>query len=115
LYENSGGQQDEHGPMAQCVPFVVAELGTDADPCMLHRYAALAEKERRLISERAQPSPLGKRKAPSWGTGGTPRWPQQWDAMFSGPKPIDLPVTCCQLWRRSAAQVSPPSPALPTP
>ncbi len=34
------------------MPFVVAELGVDADPFMLHLYAALAEKERRLISQR---------------------------------------------------------------
>jgi DNA invertase Pin-like site-specific DNA recombinase len=40
------------GLMAQRVPFIVAELGRDADPFMLHLYAALAEKERRLISER---------------------------------------------------------------
>lgn len=32
--------------MAQRVPFIVAELGVDADPFMLHLYAALAEKER---------------------------------------------------------------------
>jgi len=38
--------------MAQRVPFIVAELGVDADPFMLHLYAALAEKERRLISQR---------------------------------------------------------------
>jgi DNA invertase Pin-like site-specific DNA recombinase len=38
------------GLMAQRVPFIVAELGRDA--FMLHLYAALAEKERRLISER---------------------------------------------------------------
>ena len=37
------------GPMAQRVPFIVAKLGADADPFMLHLYAALAEKERRLI------------------------------------------------------------------
>ena len=37
------------GLMAQRVPFIVAELGRDADPFMLHLYAALAEKERRLI------------------------------------------------------------------
>ena len=36
------------GLMAQRVPFIVAELGPDADPFMLHLYAALAEKERRL-------------------------------------------------------------------
>jgi DNA invertase Pin-like site-specific DNA recombinase len=32
------------GLMAQRVPFIVAELGRDADPFMLHLYAALAEK-----------------------------------------------------------------------
>ena len=42
------------GLMAQRVPFIVAELGADADPFMLHLYAALAEKERRLISERTR-------------------------------------------------------------
>jgi DNA invertase Pin-like site-specific DNA recombinase len=36
------------------VPFMVAELGADADPFMLHLYAALAEKERRLIAERTR-------------------------------------------------------------
>ena len=35
-------------------PFLVAELGTDADPFMLHLYAALAEKERSLISQRTR-------------------------------------------------------------
>jgi len=40
------------GLMSQRVPFIVAELGPDADPFMLHIYAALAEKERRLISAR---------------------------------------------------------------
>jgi DNA invertase Pin-like site-specific DNA recombinase len=42
------------GLMAQRVSFIVAELGRDADPFMLHLYAALAEKERRLISERTK-------------------------------------------------------------
>lgn len=42
------------GLMAQKVPFVVAELGADADPFMLHLYAALAEKERNLISVRTR-------------------------------------------------------------
>ena len=42
------------GLMAQRVPFLVAELGADADPFMLHLYAALAEKERRLIAERTK-------------------------------------------------------------
>jgi DNA invertase Pin-like site-specific DNA recombinase len=42
------------GLMAQHVPFIVAELGTDADPFMLHLYAALAEKERALIAQRTR-------------------------------------------------------------
>jgi DNA invertase Pin-like site-specific DNA recombinase len=48
--------------MAQRVPFIVAELGRDADPFMLHLYAAVAEKERRLISERTKAA-LAIRKA----------------------------------------------------
>lgn len=42
------------GLMAQRVPFIVAELGIDADPFMLHLYAAFAEKERALISQRTK-------------------------------------------------------------
>lgn len=42
------------GLMAKRVPFLVAELGADTDPFLLHLYAALAEKERRLISERTR-------------------------------------------------------------
>jgi DNA invertase Pin-like site-specific DNA recombinase len=49
------------GLMAQHVPFIVAELGRDADPFMLHLYAALAEKERRLISERTKAALAAKR------------------------------------------------------
>jgi DNA invertase Pin-like site-specific DNA recombinase len=40
--------------MQHKTPFIVAELGADTDPFMLHIYAALAEKERRLISERTK-------------------------------------------------------------
>jgi DNA invertase Pin-like site-specific DNA recombinase len=42
------------GLMAQRVPFIVAELGADADPFMLHIYAALAQKERAMISDRTR-------------------------------------------------------------
>lgn len=42
------------GLMAQRVPFVVAEMGADADPFLLHIYAALAEKERAMIAERTK-------------------------------------------------------------
>jgi DNA invertase Pin-like site-specific DNA recombinase len=42
------------GLMARRVPFIVTELGADVDPFVLHLYASLAEKERRLISERTK-------------------------------------------------------------
>jgi DNA invertase Pin-like site-specific DNA recombinase len=42
------------GLMAHKVPFLVAELGPDVDPFVLHLFAALAEKERALISTRTK-------------------------------------------------------------
>jgi DNA invertase Pin-like site-specific DNA recombinase len=57
------------GLMAQKVPFVVAELGADADPFMLHLYAALAEKERALISIRTKAAMRRQRPAAcGWAT-----------------------------------------------
>jgi DNA invertase Pin-like site-specific DNA recombinase len=50
------------GLMAHRVPFVVTELGPDVDPFVLHLYAALAEKERALISGRTK-SALAAAKA----------------------------------------------------
>jgi DNA invertase Pin-like site-specific DNA recombinase len=40
--------------MAHRVPFVVVELGADADSFTLHLYAALAEKERAMIADRTK-------------------------------------------------------------
>jgi DNA invertase Pin-like site-specific DNA recombinase len=42
------------GLMVHKVPFLVAELGPDVDPFVLHLFAALAEKERALISTRTR-------------------------------------------------------------
>jgi DNA invertase Pin-like site-specific DNA recombinase len=42
------------GLMAHKVPFVVAELGADVDPFILHLFAALAQKERAMISSRTK-------------------------------------------------------------
>jgi DNA invertase Pin-like site-specific DNA recombinase len=50
------------GLMAHRVPFIVTELGAECDPFMLHIYAALAEKERALISERTRAA-LARKKA----------------------------------------------------
>src|SRR4030088_65362 len=59
------------GLMAQRVPFIVADLGRDADPFMLHLYAALAEKERRLIADRTTAAVQAKRA--SGGKVGNPK------------------------------------------
>jgi DNA invertase Pin-like site-specific DNA recombinase len=48
--------------MRHRVPFIVAELGTDVDPFMLHIYAAVAQKERMLIAERTKAA-LARAKA----------------------------------------------------
>jgi DNA invertase Pin-like site-specific DNA recombinase len=42
------------GLMAQKVPFIVSALGKDVDPFVLHIYAALAEQERKMISQRTK-------------------------------------------------------------
>ena len=42
------------GLMAQRVPFIVAALGRNVDPFMLHIYAAMAQQERAMISRRTK-------------------------------------------------------------
>lgn len=42
------------GLMSHKVPFVTVELGADTDPFLLHLFAALAERERRVIGERTR-------------------------------------------------------------
>lgn len=51
------------GLMARGVPFIVAELGADTDPFVLHLFAALAEKERALISSRTRAALQAKKAA----------------------------------------------------
>ena len=55
--------------MAQKTPFLVAELGPDVEPFLLHLYAALAEKERALISQRTRAAlAAAKARASRWAT-----------------------------------------------
>ena len=63
------------GLMAQRVPFIVSELGVDADPFLLHLYAALAQKERALISTRTKAA-LAAKKAQGWVLGNPRNLPE---------------------------------------
>jgi DNA invertase Pin-like site-specific DNA recombinase len=70
--------------MAHKVPFIVAELGADANPFTLHIYAALAENERALI---CRPDP---RRSGSEGAGhrsGKPHQPPGCTGKRRGDKP----------------------------
>jgi DNA invertase Pin-like site-specific DNA recombinase len=49
------------GLMVHRVPFIVTELGSDVDPFMLHIYAAVAQKERALISSRTKEALAAKK------------------------------------------------------
>jgi DNA invertase Pin-like site-specific DNA recombinase len=42
------------GLMVHKAPFVTVELGAETDPFLLHLFAALAERERRIIGERTR-------------------------------------------------------------
>jgi DNA invertase Pin-like site-specific DNA recombinase len=62
------------GLMAHRIAFLVAELGPDVDPFILHLYAALSEKERAMISVRTKHA-LAAAKARGVRLGG-PKLPQ---------------------------------------
>lgn len=49
------------GLMVHGVPFIVAELGRETEPFLLHLFAALAEKERALISQRTKAALAAKK------------------------------------------------------
>ena len=57
------------GLMSHKTPFIVAELGADVDPFVLHLFAAMAEKERSLISQRTKAA-LAAKKAQGKKLGG---------------------------------------------
>jgi DNA invertase Pin-like site-specific DNA recombinase len=67
------------GLMANRVEFIVTELGRQADPFVLHLYAALAEKERQLISSRTKAGLAAARdnRGKKLGTAGRAATPEQ--------------------------------------
>ena len=67
------------GLMVEKVPFVVAALGSNVDPFMLHIYAAIAEQERDQIAARTKAA-LAAKKAAGVKLGG----PKQQEAAEAG-------------------------------
>lgn len=66
------------GLMVQRVEFIVCELGKQADPFVLHLFAALAEKERQLISNRTKAGlEAARKKGRKLGTAGRTASQQQ--------------------------------------
>jgi DNA invertase Pin-like site-specific DNA recombinase len=49
------------GLLARGVPFIVAELGADVAPFVLHLYAALGEKKRKMIGQRTNAALTAKK------------------------------------------------------
>jgi DNA invertase Pin-like site-specific DNA recombinase len=66
------------GLMVQQVEFIVTELGRQTDPFVLHLFAALAEKERQLISSRTRAGlQAAKAKGKALGTANRKASPEQ--------------------------------------
>jgi hypothetical protein len=84
------------GLMAQRVPFVVVELGTDVDPFILHLFAALAEKERSMIATRTKAA-LAVAKARGVVLGG-PRLAEARELALPQTKP--WPISTRRTWRQ---------------
>lgn len=79
------------GLMVHRVPFVVTELGVDVDPFVLHLFAALAQKERALISQRTKAGlAAAKRRGVKLGgwTAGSERSAKQAAGLAARMKPV---------------------------
>jgi DNA invertase Pin-like site-specific DNA recombinase len=79
------------GLMVHRVPFVVTELGADVDPFVLHLFAALAQKERALISQRTKAGLAAAKargqKLGGW-TAGSERSQAEADALAERMRPV---------------------------
>ena len=91
------------GLMAQRVPFIVAELGRDADPFMLHLYAALAERSGASSLNGPRLHWLPERPTAEFSaTPATSPKQASSGAMFREPLPMNLRVTFCRWSMRFA-------------
>jgi DNA invertase Pin-like site-specific DNA recombinase len=84
------------GLMEQRVPFVVAEFGNSVPSFMLHIYAAVAQEERRAISERTKAALAAARRAERGSAIPASARPWARQSPATGPPPISSPPTFCR-------------------
>jgi Resolvase, N terminal domain len=96
------------GLMAHKVPFIVTELGSDVDPFVLHLFAALAQKERSLISARTKEGLSAAKargvKLGGW-TAGSEASKRQADELATQMKPILMELSHLPSARQIAAEL----------
>ena len=97
------------GLMAHRVPLIVTELGSDVDPFVLHLFAALAQKERSLISARTKEGLKAAKargtKLGGW-TAGSEASKRAADALAARMKPILTELSHLRSARRIAAELN---------
>jgi DNA invertase Pin-like site-specific DNA recombinase len=97
------------GLMAHRVPFIVTELGSDVDPFVLHLFAALAQKERSLISARTKEglkaAKARGKKLGGW-TSGSEASKRQADELAERMRPILAELSHVPSARRIAAELN---------
>jgi DNA invertase Pin-like site-specific DNA recombinase len=95
--------------MAHKVPFIVTELGSDVDPFVLHLFAALAQKERALISARTKEGLKAAKargaKLGGW-TAGSEASKQRADRLADRMKPILAELSHLPSSRQIAAELN---------
>jgi DNA invertase Pin-like site-specific DNA recombinase len=97
------------GLMMHKVPFIVAELGSDVDPFVLHLFAALAQKERSLISARTKEGLKAARargaRLGGW-TAGSEASKRQADQLAKRMKPVLIELAHLPSARQIAAELN---------
>jgi DNA invertase Pin-like site-specific DNA recombinase len=97
------------GLMAHKVPFIVTELGSDVDPFVLHLFAALAQKERYLISARTKEGLKAAKargtKLGGW-TAGSEASKRQADEVAERMKPVLVELSHLPSARKIAAELN---------
>ena len=97
------------GLMVHKVPFIVTELGSDVDPFVLHLFAALAQKERALISARTKEGLTAAKargaRLGGW-TAGSEASKRQADELAARMKPILVELSHLPSARQIAAELN---------